>query len=168
MRSPCTMTVTIKPSPELAGKNKDAMVISNRQLLTATSEAWVGKAGCRIMDENGKPVKPESRKIIQSSFSDLDSASHLVAYKNGFVHGVVRAFEQDLHLVLHPDDIWLSILTQFGMYVNAHSEDLRSLFVAHKSKENLHIDVRPSHVFELDIGTLSQNDRPNPPKCRGQ
>jgi hypothetical protein len=101
-------------------------------------------------------VQPESRKIIQSSFSDLDSASQLVAYNNGFVHGGIRAFEQDLYLVLRPDDVWLTILTQFGMYVDAHSEDLRSLFVEYKEKESLHIDVRPSRVFDLDIGLLSQ------------
>lgn len=100
--------------------------------------------------------KPESRPIIQSSFSDLGPDSMLIPYGNGLVNGVVRAFQQDLHLVLRPDDIWLSILTQFSMFVNANAERLRTRFVAHEGKKELMIDISPYPISSIDMGKFAQ------------
>lgn len=72
------------------------------------------------------------------------------------MEGIIRAFEQDLHLVLRPDDIWLGILIQFGSYVQGHAEELQHLFVEHREKKELVIDVRPYSVFDFNIGTLAQ------------
>ncbi|KAF2492868.1 hypothetical protein BU16DRAFT_551599 [Lophium mytilinum] len=105
------------------------------------------------------PEQAETRKILASSFDDLNanSTTLLIPYGNGLVNGIIRAFQQDLHLVLRPDDIWLSILTQFNMYVNANAEKLRRLFVAHEGKKELVIDVRPATIAQLDFGKLSQD-----------
>ncbi|EHK50530.1 hypothetical protein TRIATDRAFT_210863 [Trichoderma atroviride IMI 206040] len=75
----------------------------------------------------------------------------LVPYKNGFVNGIIRAFQQDLHLVLRADDMWLAIMTQFSSYVNGHSEEMREMFVSHKGKKELVVDVRPQSIATIDF-----------------
>lgn len=58
-------------------------------------------------------------------------------------------------LVIRPDDVWLSMLTQFCLYVHDHVEELRGHFVSHKCKERLLIktDIPFAHV---DISTVAQ------------
>lgn len=80
----------------------------------------------------------------------------LIPYPNGLVNGLIRAFQQDLHIVLRPDDLWLAILTQFGMYVNGHAEELRSLFVSHKDKKDLYIDTGMTRIWKFDFGQMAQ------------
>lgn len=137
------MPVTIKPSPELVGCNSDPTVHSAKALLENAAQAW-------------SDPRREKRPIIQSSFSDLDLTSMLIPYGNGLVNGIIRAFQQDLHLVLRPDDIWLSILTQFSMFVNANAERLRAHFVTHESEKQLTIDIRPNPISSIDMGRFAQ------------
>lgn len=79
----------------------------------------------------------------------------LVPYKNGVVNGIIRAFQQDLHLVLRADDMWLAIIIQFSSYVNGHAEEMRELFVSHESKKKLVIDVRPQSIATIDFQDMA-------------
>ncbi|ERF72774.1 hypothetical protein EPUS_09404 [Endocarpon pusillum Z07020] len=149
------MPVTVKPSPELVGRNSDMTAHSAEELLKKTSEAW-SPPYQRSDWRTGKTVEPENRPIIQSSFGDLDHATAVIPYGNGMVNGIIRAFQQDLHLVLRPDDVWLSILTQFSMFVNANAEQLRAHFVDHEGKKKLSIDVRPYPIWDVEMGKFAQ------------
>jgi len=148
------MPVTIKPSPELVGRNTDPTVHSSEDLLKHTARAGAPE------DYNwrtGEMGQPENRRIIQSSFHELNpKTSPIIPYGNGLVDGIIRAFQQDLHLVLRPDDIWLSILTQFSMFVNGNSEHLRTQFVAHQGKKELVIDIGPQPIFNVGMGRFAQ------------
>ncbi|KAM0251650.1 hypothetical protein ACHAQJ_008110 [Trichoderma viride] len=103
--------------------------------------------------DTNKPIGPESRKILHSSFADVDQSNELtvVPYGNGLVEGIIRAFQQDLHLVLRPDDIWLAITIQFSFYINAHTEEMRSLFVEHEGQKELVVNLSPQTMENLDI-----------------
>jgi hypothetical protein len=106
------MQVTIRPSPDKAGHNKDATIKSERALYSALVKAWeTDKMGYNLASGPSKANKP----ILHSSFGGLEAAqlSSVVPYGNGFVDGVIRAFQQDLHLSIRPDDVWLAIVTQF-------------------------------------------------------
>ena len=105
-------------------------------------------------DVRGGPRARESRSILQSSFKKEPLC--VIPYGNGFVRGAICAFEQDLHLVLRPDDIWLAILTQFSLFVNNKAEELRSKFVAHEGKKDLILDIRPLSIWDQDIGSLAR------------
>jgi hypothetical protein len=59
-------------------------------------------------------------------------------------------------LVLRPDDVWLSILTQFNFYVNTNAESARSIFVAYKDKKELEVDIRPFSLRDVDMGKIAQ------------
>jgi len=151
---PTTMPVTIEPSPELVGRNTDPTVHSTEDLLKHAAPAW---SNGTYNWETGEMEQPEMRRIIQSSFHELNpKTSPIIPYGNGLVNGIIRAFQQDLHLVLRPDDIWLSILTQFNTFVNGNSEHLRTQFVAHEGKKDLTIDARPYRFGDIDMGKLAQ------------
>jgi hypothetical protein len=109
------MPVIIKPSLENAGTNTDEAVSNNQELFKKTSFVWAPPSGG---NRDMTIAETEKRGIIQSSFSDIDSsAQKVIPYGNGFVNGVIRAFQQDLHLILRPDGIWLAILTQYVFHI---------------------------------------------------
>ncbi|TFB05123.1 hypothetical protein CCMA1212_002418 [Trichoderma ghanense] len=93
---------------------------------------------------SGTPTRPGSRKALFQSFADIaERGAYFVSYKNGFVEGIIRAFQQDLHLVLRPDD--------FSFYVNGHAEKMRKFFVSHERKKQLIVDTGGSSPLSLDF-----------------
>ena len=149
------MPVTIKPSPDKFGRNQDATFISESALYGALVKAWETDAlGYSMASGPSKSNKP----ILHSSFSGIESAQipPIVPYGNGFVDGVIRAFQQDLHLTIRPDDVWLAIITQFSFYVNKNAETLRGQFVDHEGKLELEVGDLATPFFECDIAGLAQ------------
>jgi hypothetical protein len=47
--------------------------------------------------------------IVQDLGTEPDDS--IIAHSNGFDDSITRAFQQDLHLVFPPDDVWLAIMT---------------------------------------------------------
>jgi hypothetical protein len=74
---------------------------------------------------------------------------------NGFVNTVIGAYNQHRVLVIRPDDVWLTILSQFNFYVNANAELLRANFVAHEGQRELVICAEGSR-YSLDFGSMSR------------
>ena len=68
---------------------------------------------------------------------------------SGLIGTVIKAYNQHHNLILRPDDIWLTILSQFNLYVNANSETLRDKFVDFQGKKELKIVLN---------GTLKSGD----------
>ncbi|XDG05210.1 hypothetical protein ABKA04_004825 [Annulohypoxylon sp. FPYF3050] len=90
----------------------------------------------------------QCKDVIQSSFNNL-ADTKTFSMPNGFVHAAYIAYSHHHHLTIRPEDVWLSILTQFSFYVNANAEELRSFFVAHQGQKELHV---------LDIGDIYSID----------
>ncbi len=65
------------------------------------------------------------------------NADNIFAANNAFVTTIVQAYNQHHKLILRPDDVWLAIAIQFGLYVNGNAKELRNKFVAHKGKKTL-------------------------------
>lgn len=122
------MPITIRPAPHGANEfSSSAKPADNSwQLLKRTCP----KESRRVKDQ----------QIIQSSFEKLVPESNVHSSKNGFVDGAVAAYCDHQHLVIRPDDVWITILSQFSIYVNENSEKLRDHFVAHEGKKSLDID----------------------------
>lgn len=156
------MPVTIKPQPEKVGSNTDPIAKSSQDLFHQISKSWtIELDGDEILGEtiqSNKKIGRDDRPIVHSSLVDLDQPSGhaLVPYGNGFVEGILRAFQQDLHLVLRPDDVWLAILIQFSLFVNGNSEDLRHTIVRHQGKETINIVTPSSSLGELDLDWISE------------
>lgn len=146
----CAHVVT-KPNPDVVGVNNDGPAISSAHgLLHEASKFWT-KSRPVMLANKGRFI-PESRQVLFQSFKDMDEKRvALVPYKNGFVNGIIRAFQQDLHLVLRADDMWFAIMIQFSSYVNGHAEEMRKFFVAHEGKEKLIVDMRPRSLATIDF-----------------
>ena len=146
------MPVTIKPSDRTTDTYKpDARlhksISSPERLLYHT-----------LADAAHKDNSPPPRKIVKSSYTNL-SPAHPPAFssKNGFVHACVEAYNQHLHLHIRPEDVWFSILTQVSTYVNAHSEELRHIFVSHEGQKELELvdNTLPPDITLWDHGDLA-------------
>jgi len=61
------------------------------------------------------------------------------SFDNGLVGGLVQAYNNHHHIHLRPDNFWVAILVQFGLYVNDNSEALRSKFVDFQGKKELEV-----------------------------
>jgi len=97
------------------------------------------------------------KSLVKTSFHDLTSADRHHASKNGFVHATIEAYNNHQHLVIRPEDVWFAVLTQVSVYVNANSEDLRDVFVAHEGKKDLVLmdDSLQGDVTKWDHGKLA-------------
>jgi len=97
----------------------------------------------------------QSKKLIQSSFPRrFFRENHISASQHGFVWAVFHAYSHHHHLILRPEDIWFSILTQLSFFINAHTEELRSLFVAHEGKKKLDVKTTGT-IHTVDFGALA-------------
>lgn len=56
---------------------------------------------------------------------------------SSFVRSAIEAWACHSHLVIRPDDIWITILVQLNLYMTNNAERLRHLFVSHKGKREL-------------------------------
>ncbi|KAI0135939.1 hypothetical protein F4776DRAFT_109914 [Hypoxylon sp. NC0597] len=163
------MPVTTRPSPSAVGKNQDREIAFNAYdetvFNTLTSNIHSPYEG----DPRRPPAIPSTWSfrntgfrgfpIIASSIgtkSAMNAESTVSIYNNGFVDGLIRAFNQDLHLVIRPDDVWQAIISQFSLFVNGNAERLRHMFVAHEGKRGLTIDLRPMRLSEIDFGEVAQ------------
>jgi hypothetical protein len=117
----------------MVGQNRDATARSEQGLLNTLVSVWEKDLRC----EGSKSRK--NKPILHSSFNEIipSGPGSVVPHGNGFVNGIMRAFQQDLHLVLRPDDVWLAITTQFSFYVTRHAEKLRAKFAKYDGKKEL-------------------------------
>ncbi|KAJ7732389.1 hypothetical protein B0H14DRAFT_2997699 [Mycena olivaceomarginata] len=74
---------------------------------------------------------------------------------NGFVNTVIQAYNTHHALVLRPDDVWLTILSQFNFFVNANAELLRANFVAHEGKRELVIFAEGTR-YSVNFGHMAR------------
>lgn len=101
------------------------------------AQSCANRKECDSSPESLLPSQAHEKmdRMLQSSFTTEEKT--LYASTNGFVRGAVDAYSNHHHLILRPDDIWLAILTQLSLFINAHSEELRGRLVPHDGKKEL-------------------------------
>ncbi|KAF7927156.1 hypothetical protein BELL_0307g00030 [Botrytis elliptica] len=103
-------------------------------------------------------LAPDSSKsnstVLQSTLTE-EIASNILPSGNGLVHTCLEAYNHHRNLILRPDDIWIAIVTQFSFYVNKHSEELRSFFVAHEGQKELVVE---DNHFDFTVFTTNMAD----------
>jgi len=96
------------------GSNADSVELPHEFI-----ESFVAR-GCSSMREgatSSNNTATVSRRVLKSS-TPLDDTWSIVPYGNGFIETVVRAWQQNLHLTIRPEDVWLSIITQIRLYLD--------------------------------------------------
>jgi hypothetical protein len=120
--------VSVKPAPH------GANALSTTQTLSTSKELF---KNCCYKEF----AKIRNDHIIQSSINDPEHGSQYLGASNGFVNSAVLAYNQHHHLIIRPEDVWFTVLVQLNIYINEHSEELRSMFVAHEAQKRLQLDV---------------------------
>ena len=80
---------------------------------------------------------------------------------NGFLDTVLRCYNDHHNLVIRPDDIWIAILTQFSLYINANAEEFRDHFVNLKKKKELSIALPDYSSYNLFVKLMSKEIHKN-------
>ncbi|ODM90613.1 hypothetical protein Ocin01_16066 [Orchesella cincta] len=78
---------------------------------------------------------------------------------NGFVDTVVECYNRHHNLVIRPDDIWATIMTQFSFYINNHAEEFRGKFVDFEGKRELQVSFPGSlrnAPYDLGVKLLTK------------
>ncbi|KAN0042004.1 hypothetical protein ACTFIV_004560 [Dictyostelium citrinum] len=88
------------------------------------------------ISNRGQTEQPKERTIVRTSIKDGESKS---VGGNSFVLSALQAYSYHYGLSIKPDDIWIAILVQFSLYLNANSEKLRSKIVDFEGKEKLEV-----------------------------
>ncbi|KDO26956.1 hypothetical protein SPRG_07669 [Saprolegnia parasitica CBS 223.65] len=114
--------------------------------------AYNGEVSHNVPITSCKEFKKEGCKdIVQAT----PMKAAVAASTSGFVRGAIQAYNRHHNLVLRPDDIWLAIMVQFGLYVNGNAEELRSSLVKHDGQKELTVTTAGS-LYSVDFGQLSK------------
>ncbi|TDL17781.1 hypothetical protein BD410DRAFT_882687 [Rickenella mellea] len=93
-------------------------------------------------------------EVLQSSLT-RDVLSSFAPRDNGFVRTVVEAYNKHHNLIIRPDDVWISILSQLNHYITAHAEELRIKFVSHAGQKSLIVECDGDRNH-ADFGKLAE------------
>ncbi|EQC27207.1 hypothetical protein SDRG_15009 [Saprolegnia diclina VS20] len=110
--------------------------------------------GVAVDDDSPVTFLPEFKKGGCKTIVQAGKLGPVVASESGFVRGVMEAYNNHHDLVLRPDDVWLAILTQFGLYVVANADELRHLLVTHDGQKELTIRSNAS-LWTADFGAFA-------------
>lgn len=128
------MPVTVFP----ASHKSEACQLNS--LLRNASPVEVLRICTTLKQKNGQEnVSNQLTKVLASSFG-AEGHTDIYPSANGFVHAAIRAYNAHHHLRIRPDDIWVAILTQFSIYINANAKEMRSKFVSHEGKVPLDLE----------------------------
>lgn len=86
--------------------------------------------------------------------SPIDPSVPTLATNTGLIGTVLTAFNTHNNLQFRPDDVWISILAQFSVYVNGRAEELRDKIVDHDGQKALEV-VSPGDIFTADVGAMN-------------
>lgn len=100
-------------------------------------------------------------EVLQSSqFSTRDWFSD-----NGFVNTLEKCNGGHHNLVLRPDDVWATIMTQFSFYINKHAEEFRTKFVKFEGKKELRLGALAASIrsapYDLLVKAMSEQIHEN-------
>ncbi|KAF9025225.1 hypothetical protein BDZ89DRAFT_1068424 [Hymenopellis radicata] len=144
------MPITFIVTPELKPR-----AVHRNDRLTSQSASDLLTRSARVGYYRGLPPCAE---FLQSSITDA-TARETIPQHNGFVDTVVKAYSSHHDLVIRPEDLWLAIIVQFSLYVNAHSEEMREHFVTQQGVKTL--TIMAPHFTDLMVDSLKDKDLKN-------
>ncbi|KAJ7124167.1 hypothetical protein C8R44DRAFT_875242 [Mycena epipterygia] len=95
---------------------------------------------------------PIDSHVLSSGRDFTTKIPHVIPTHNGLVDTVIEAYNEH-HAGHSSRHVWLAILSQFNVFVNANAEVLRTSFVAHEDKQPVLI-VAGGTRHGLDFGKM--------------
>jgi hypothetical protein len=93
-------------------------------------------------------------ELLQTSIKESE-LPYMCCTSNGFVYGCLEAYNQHHNLVIRPDDVWITIMAQFAVYVDHHNEEMRAHFVSHEGKKELTVQAA-GWRHSVDFGAMAE------------
>lgn len=84
-----------------------------------------------------KVEKKSNVKCIRRTSDDKSINLRESIFNHGLVGAAFESYNKHHHLVIRPDDVWVTITTSLARYIVKHSENLRDVFVNHSGKKEL-------------------------------
>jgi hypothetical protein len=103
----------------------------------STAQAFAAEI-CKKVDARRR--HPDQTHLLASSLNTR-SLPQIIPTKNGFVETCIAAYNQHHHLIIRPDDVWLTIITQFSFFANGHPEELKDRITPVHRRKPLSIAV---------------------------
>ncbi|KAF8451467.1 hypothetical protein BDZ91DRAFT_768402 [Kalaharituber pfeilii] len=101
-------------------------------------------------------IQTPEQLLTWSSFAAESSRTNLNPAENGFISAVLSAYQGHYHLTIRPDDVWIAILTQFSLFVNANADTLADKFVGFPEMKELKVEMLgPGYRDGLNYGLLA-------------
>ena len=94
----------------------------------------------------------QDQNILASNF---DNENEIHVPRPASYTTVIEAYSKHCDLIIRPDDIWLTILSQLSYHINANAEDFRDKFVAHKGQKTLRVVARAYTIETIDWDEVS-------------
>lgn len=104
--------------------------------------------------EHAKTFIGRTDTVLLAKATSPDEFTVRPAFNNGLIGTIFQAYSRHHPLVLRPDDIFLSILVSFGVYVAGNAEALRSVFVSHTGIKELTVNL--DDVVDPNVSSLSE------------
>ena len=98
---------------------------------------------------NDKGYDPTDSDVLYYRHSEAKEGEQLQECGHGFYSAFETAWATHGSVVVSPDDVWLAVQLQFCKYMDANAEQLRSVFVDHEGKVELHISMESTGLWEL-------------------
>lgn len=113
-------------------------VDENLQPVGTEFDLFDGEQMAKLLLPDLEYMTKEDRKYYRLVATSFFNENNL-AYKGEgpFFSTLVTAYANHMSVTLSPDMVWLLISQGFARYVDAHAEELRSLFVDHDGKKQL-------------------------------
>ncbi|KAL1894386.1 hypothetical protein Sste5346_005887 [Sporothrix stenoceras] len=69
-------------------------------------------------------------QVLMGVFDDstFQTANQVLPSSESFVRGALQAWAEHLHLVLRPDEVWFTILSQLFFYVGSHRNETAAIY----------------------------------------
>lgn len=125
-----------------------------RNLLSLTCNRDLSNKCGEIFQSSFAADASQASASDRFSCTDL-STQAIYSATNGFVNAAVSAYSSHHALVIKPDDVWIAILVQFNLYVNANAEKLREVFVNHEGQKSLTVKAVGTR-YTVDFGSMAQ------------
>ncbi|KAK5580419.1 hypothetical protein RB653_000436 [Dictyostelium firmibasis] len=116
------MSITFKVSKDIEIKQFQGGDFDHKQLYMIQSRS------------RDNQEKQKEREVVRTS---IEKGVSKRIGGNSFVMSAFSAYSNHFGLAIKPDDIWISILVQFSLYLNSNSEKLRDRIVDFDGKKEL-------------------------------
>ena len=149
----------LRPLPEELTVDNIEDVVRRTKLFTSIYNASIltyedthDQNGEELKDYKSTETKPD---VFLIRGSPVPSDGSIKSSPFGFVSAATTAYGHHANLVIRPDDIWITILSQFAFYVNARAEQLRYKFVSHEGQKDLVVTVFGYTVYDAPYDEMT-------------